>query len=206
MDGGATVVTLEGSPVVTDSDKRLEARGIRLNQKDNSFVATGNVSTLMKSGGEPILVKAARADGDADSVLYTGNVQLWRGEAYVKADRLEAVGQGGANSRVHAEALPGGAVQSNLQNIRAVSDALDYDDARGVIHYMGHVQGRKQDMMIETPEMTVSLQDQAVREIAASGGVLVTRADQRGTGERAVYDAATDVVTLSGKDAQVHDK
>jgi lipopolysaccharide export system protein LptA len=206
MDGGDTFVTLEGSPVVTDSDKRLEAREIRLNQKDNSFVATRNVSTLMKSGDEQVLVKAARADGGSESVLYTGNVQLWRGEAYVKADRLEAVGQGGANSRVHAEASPGGSVQSNLQNIRAVSDALDYDDARGVIHYIGHVQGRKQDMMIETPEMTVSLQDQAVREIAASGGVVVTRTDQRGTGERAVYDAATDVVTLTGKDAQVHDK
>ena len=42
--------------------------------------------------------------------------------------------------------------------------------------------------------------------MAASGGVAVTRADQRGTGERAVYDAATDSITLTGKNAQVRDK
>jgi LPS export ABC transporter protein LptC/lipopolysaccharide transport protein LptA len=206
VDSGATVVTLEGSPFVTDADKRLEALEIRLNQKDNSFVATRNVSTLMKNGEEPILVKAARAEGGAESVLYTGNVQLWRGEAYVKADRIEAAGQAGKNSRVHAEALPGSTVQSNLQNIRATSHALDYDDVRGVIRYTGQVQGRKQDMIIETPDMTVSLQDKGLREIIATGGVVVTRADQRGTGEHAVYDAVTDVVTLTGKNAQVHDK
>ena len=54
--------------------------------------------------------------------------------------------------------------------------------------------------------MTVSFRDKTVTEIVASGGVTVTRADQHGTGERAVYVAATDGVTLSGKPAQVRDK
>jgi len=54
--------------------------------------------------------------------------------------------------------------------------------------------------------LTANFRDGNVTEIVASGGVAVTRADQRGTGERAVYDAATDVVTLTGKNAQVRDK
>ena len=205
FDEGGTVITLEGSPVVTDAEKRLEAAVIRVNQKDNSFVATKNVSTLMKNPNERVLVKAARAEGGADSMLYTGNVQLWRGDAYIKAERIRALGQG-PKANVHAEAASGRKVESHLQNIRATSDTLDYDDSRGVVHYLGHVQAKKQDMILETPDLTASFRDGNVTEIVASGGVVVTRIDQRGTGERAVYDAATDVVTLTGQNAQIRDR
>src|SRR5262249_17402131 len=155
FDEGGTVITLEGSPVVTDSEKRLEAAEIRIDQKDNSFVATKNVSTLMKNPNERILVKAARAEGAADSILYTGNVQLWRGDTYIKAERIKAFGQG-QKPNVHAEAKPGGKVESHLQNIRATSDTLDYDDTHGVVHYLGHVQAKKQDMILETPDLTAN--------------------------------------------------
>jgi lipopolysaccharide transport protein LptA len=206
FEEGGTVITLDGSPVVNDSQKRLEAEQIRINQKDNSFVATKNVSTLMKNPDQHVLVKASRAEGGNDSVVYTGNVQLWRGAAYVKAERLEASGEGLQNGRLHAEAAPGGRVQSNLQNIRAASDMLDYDDAQGVVHYVGHVRAQKQDLTLETPDMTAYFRDGNITRITAKGGVLVTRAGQSGTGDEAVYDAATDVVTLTGKNAQVRDK
>src|SRR5262249_36919672 len=152
------------------------------------------------------LIKAARAEGGADAMLYTGNVQLWRGDTYIKAETLNASGTGGQNTKVHAEAARGGKVQSNLQNIRATSDTLDYDDTANVVHYVGHVRAQKQDMILEAPDMTVNFRDKGLTEMVASGGVIVTRADQRGTGDKAVYDAMTDVVTLTGKDAQVRDK
>jgi LPS export ABC transporter protein LptC/lipopolysaccharide transport protein LptA len=207
FEDGGNIVTLEGSPVVTDSEKQLEAAQIRLNEKDNSFIATKNVRTLMKSSDEQVLVKAERAEGASDSMLYTGNVQLWRGDTYVKAGRLTAAGgQGQQNSKVHAEAAPGGRVQSTLQNVRATSDTLDYDDAQEIIHYTGHVRAQKQDMILEAPDMTVHFHEKMVTEIVASGGVKVTREDQVGNGERAVYDQATDIVTLTGKNAQMRDK
>jgi len=209
FEEGGTVVVLEGSPVVNDSQKRLEASQIRVNQKDNSFVATTNVSTLMNSSGEGndrVLVKSSRAEGGANSMLYLGNVQLWRGDAYIRTDRLNASGQGQQNTSVHAEGGPGGRVQSYLQNIRATSDTLDYDDARGVIRYLGHVHAQKQDMILDTPDLTATLQSGNVSQIVATGGVTATRTDQQGSGERAVYDAATDVVTLTGNNAQVRDK
>jgi len=206
FDEGGTVITLEGSPVVNDSEKQLEAAQIRLNQKDNSFVATKNVSTLMKNPNQRVLVKAARAEGGADSMLYSGGVRLWREDTYIKAERLKATGQGDQNLSVHAEAAHGGKVESHIQNIRSTSDTLDYDDSRGVMRYLGHVQAKKQDMILETPDLTANFRDGSVTEIVASGGVVVTRVDQRGTGEHAVYDAATDVVTLTGKNAQVRDK
>jgi LPS export ABC transporter protein LptC len=206
FEEGGTVVTLEGSPVVTDSEKRLEASSIRVNQKDNSFVATKNVSTLMKNAREPVLVKADRAESGVDSLLYTGNVQLWRGDAFIRAERLTATGKESQDGTVHAEGGPKSKVQSNLQNMRATSDTLDYDEARGVARYLGHVRAQKQDMILETSDMTAHFRDNMVTEIVASGGVEVMRADQHGTGERAVYDARTDVVTLTGKNVQVRDK
>ena len=202
FENGGTIVTLEGSPVVTDAEKRLEGAQIRLDQKDNSFIATRNVNVLMKNSDGQLLVKSARAEGNSESMLYTGNVQLWRGDAYIKADRLEAAGKEKQNTRVHAE----GKVQSILQAIRANSDKLDYDDAQGIAHYIGSVRAQKQDMILESPDVTVNFRDNNVTEMTATGGVRVTRADQRGTGERAVYDAATDIVTLTGKNAQARDK
>ncbi len=200
-DGGAVVI-LEGAPVVTDSEKRLEAEQIRLNQKENSFAATKNVRIVTKNSDGQVLVKAARAEGNAEMMRYTGNVQLWRGDVFIKADRLEAAGHEKQNMRVHAE----GNVQSILQAVRATSEKLDYDDTLSVAHYLGNVHAQKQDMIVESPDVTVRFRDNNVTEITAVGGVKAARAGQRGTGERAVYDAATDSVTLSGKNAQVRDQ
>jgi lipopolysaccharide export system protein LptA len=203
FEDGGNVVTLEGTPVVTDSEKRLEAAKIRLNQKDNSFAATRNVRILMKNSDEQVLVKAANAQGNGDAMHYAGSVQLWRGDAYIKADQLDAAGQHEkADMRVHAE----GKVHSILQAVRANSDKLDYDDAQGVAHYLGSVRAQKQDMILEAPDVVVTFRDKNVTDMTATGGVKVTRADQRGTGDRAVYDAATEFVTLTGKNAQVRDK
>ena len=200
-DGGAVVI-LEGSPVVTDSEKRLEAAQIRLNQKENSFTARKDVRIVTKNSDEQVLVKAARAEGNGELMRYTGNVELWRGDAYIKAERLEAVGREKQDMRVHAE----GNVQSILQAVRARSDKLDYDDTLGSAHYLGSVHAQKQDMLMESPDVTVRFRDGNVTEITAIDGVKASRAEQRGTGDRAVYDAATDSITLTGKSAQVRDK
>ena len=200
-DGGAVVI-LEGAPVVTDSEKRLEAEQIRLNQRENSFAATKNVRIVTKNSDGQVLVKAARAEGNAEMMRYTGNVQLWRGDVFIKADRLEAAGHEKQNLRVHAE----GNVQSILQAVRATSEKLDYDDTSSSAHYLGNVHAQKQDMIVESPDVTVRFRDNNVTDITAVGGVRAVRGGQRGTGEWAVYDAATDSVTLSGKNAQVRDQ
>jgi len=153
-----------------------------------------------------VLVKAQRAEGGSESVLYSGAVQLWRGAAYIKATRLDASVKDQQSTKVHAEGGPGAPVQSYLQNMRVTSDTLDYDDSAGVARYLGHVHARKQDMILQTTDMTVHFRNNTVSEIVASGGVMVTRGDENGKGERAVYDAAKDVVTLTGNDVEVWDK
>jgi lipopolysaccharide export system protein LptA len=199
FEEGGSVVTLDGSPVVTSSQMHLDAGQIRLNLSNNSFIALKNVNTLTKSAGEPALVKATRAEGTGDAILYTDNVQLWRGNAYIKAGRLEISSRA---NQLHAQ----GSVQSNFDGIRAVSNKLDYDDGQGIAHYEGNVRAQKQGMVLETSDMTVKRRQNDVAEIAAIGGVAVQRGEQRGTGEQAVYDAAADTVTLTGNNAEVHDK
>ena len=202
FEDGGKIVTLEGSPVVTDAEKRLEAAQIRLNQNDNSFTATKNVNILIKNSDQQVLVKAAHGEGNGNSMAYSGNVQLWRGDAYIKGDRLESSGQEKQNMRVHAE----GGVQSILQAVRANSEKLDYDDTMGIAHYQGKVHAQKDDMIMDAPDVTVHFQDQNVTDLTATGGVKATRADQVGNGEKAVYESATDNITLTGKNAQVRDK
>src|SRR2546430_16800466 len=80
-----------------------------------------------KNSDEQVLVKAARAEGNGEVMRYTGNVELWRGDAYIKAERLEAVGREKQDMRGHAE----GKVQSVLQAVRARSDKIEYDDTLG---------------------------------------------------------------------------
>jgi lipopolysaccharide transport protein LptA len=89
--------------------------------------------------------------------------------------------------------------------VQTISDTLDYDQAEGTIHYTGHVWAQKQDIIVEAPDMIVHIRDNNVTDMVATGGVKVTREDQIGNGERAVYEAATDIVTLTGKNAQVRD-
>ena len=124
----------------------------------------------------------------------------------MRRDKAARAGEAGQTQPVHAEASTGDKVQSNLQAIRATSDTLDYDDARRGDSLYGSCSGSKAGYDRKAPEMTVHFRDKDVTEIAASGGVKVTREDQTGNGDRALYDAATDVVTLTGKPAQVLDR
>jgi lipopolysaccharide transport protein LptA len=197
-NGGETVV-MEGSPVVTDAQMRVEGGQIRIDLKGNSFEATRNVKTLTRSSAEPVLVTAGQAQGGADNIVYTQGVQLWRGTAYVRAERLEVSSR---DNSLHAQ----GFVRSTVEGIRATSEKLDYDDAAGVAHYTGSVRAEKQGVVLETQDMTARLRDKDVDQIVATGEVTVTQGDRRGRGEQAVYELKTESVVLTGENAEVYDK
>ena len=97
---------------------------------------------------------------------------------YPEQPMIEAVGREKQHMRVHAESN----VQSILQAVRARSDKLDYDDTLGSAHYLGSVHAQKQDMLMESPDVTVRFRDGNVTEITAIDGVKASRAEQRGTG------------------------
>jgi LPS export ABC transporter protein LptC/lipopolysaccharide transport protein LptA len=199
FENGGTVVKLEGSPILTDAQIRLEAGQIRLDQKENSFVATRNVKTLTRNTPEPVLVTAGTAEGGADNINYAQNVQLWRGTAYIQAEHLLVSSR---NNSLHAE----GRVRSSIEGVRATSDKLEYDDASRIAHYEGAVRAEKQGMILQTRDMTARLRDKDVEQIVATGDVVVTQGDRRGKGEKAVYEVKTESITLTGPNAEVYDK
>jgi lipopolysaccharide transport protein LptA len=201
-DGGNTV-TLEGSPVYSDADRRIEGGWIRLNKMDNSFAARIKVKTITANAGDPVLITSDEAQGNDGAILYTGNVRFWRGNAYIEAGRLRA-----SNVANRLTAVAEENVKSTFESVRTSSDRLEYDDNRRLATYSGNVKARKQSMEIDTRNLVLTLAEKSndVVEIRANGAVVVTRGDQRGTGEAAVYTAATDEVTLTGKPARVVDK
>jgi lipopolysaccharide transport protein LptA len=199
FENGGDVVILDGSPVVSDPQMRLEAGQIRLNQKTNSFVAASKVKTITRDSGEPVLVTAASAEGGANQVTYTKDVQLWRGNAYIRAEKLDLSSR---DNSLHAV----GRVQSYIEGIKASSDRLDYDSGSRVAHYAGNVLARKNDMVLQTADMTARLRDKDVEQIVATGGVVITQGDRRGAADQAVYETATESVILTGQNAEVYDK
>jgi LPS export ABC transporter protein LptC/lipopolysaccharide transport protein LptA len=194
-----SVITLNGPAWVQDAAKRIEADNIALNQKENSFVATGKVRTVTKQADQPVLVTAERAEGNADAVTYTTSVQLWRGPVWIRAHKLEATPK---ENRYHAE----GEVQSTVESVRAKSDKLDFDERQRIAHYTGRVSAQKQDMTLRTDDMTVKAEGDEVSEIVAVGNVVLTRTGQSASGEKAVYDATQETVVLTGRNARFVDE
>jgi LPS export ABC transporter protein LptC/lipopolysaccharide transport protein LptA len=198
LEDGGTVIDLEGSSVILLPEMQLQAGRIRFDQRNNSFAAAGNVRTVTRNSGERVLVSSGRAEGNDSGVTYTDNVQLWRGTTEIKSDRLVVAR---ADNSLHAE----GQVRSNLDSFRARSDKLDYDDRQRMAHYTGRVRAQQDDMILETQDMRVNVENNEVSDIAARGGVVLTQGDRRGAGEEAVYNAKTETITLMGKNATVTD-
>ena len=192
------VITLDGNPVINDPERQLEARQIQLNQKTGAFTATDRVKTVSQAGSGPLIVKASRAEGDQGAIVYTGAVELWRNDSYIRAERLE----GATKDRAfRAE----GNVRSDVGDVRATSDKLNYDDANETAHYIGNVRMQKKDVKLAAADMIAKIANGQLSDITAQGAIVVNQGVRRGTGDRAVYDAKSGEVTLTGQPAEVSD-
>jgi LPS export ABC transporter protein LptC len=93
-------ITLDGSPVISDSMSRTTAGHAAINQKSGELHATGGVvSTYLAAAPGDALsfgAGAAHLSGDALSgsfssghVTYAGHARLWQGESVLDADQIE---------------------------------------------------------------------------------------------------------------------
>ncbi|HEY6443100.1 MAG TPA: LPS export ABC transporter periplasmic protein LptC [Candidatus Acidoferrales bacterium] len=93
-------VTLEGSPVISDSMSRSTASRVVFNQKTGEVNASGGVvSTYIPSAaGDSVDLGSGAAHVSADSlsgsasgghVVYAGHARLWQGAAVLDSDRIE---------------------------------------------------------------------------------------------------------------------
>jgi lipopolysaccharide transport protein LptA len=215
IESGGDILTLEGAATATDPRMQVEANTIQINDKTKTKTASKNVKTVSIDTGERVLVTADSAIETEDKVTYGGTyreqVHLYRGVGSIEADKVE----GPVGSKVF-RATATGRVFSTMNNIRTWADRLDYDDGTHIAHYIGSVTTLKQDIKITSDDMVVKLNEDnpqavneftesSVQEITAKGKVVVTRSDSRGTGNQAVYDADTQLVVLTGSNAEVTD-
>lgn len=99
-----------------------------------------------------------------------------------------------------------GLSQANNEPIAIEADALEVRDAQKQAVFTGNVIVTQGDMILETHLLRVfytgSAQgeegNQDIQRLEAEGAVVLTSGTQRATGNSGVYDAKTDIVTLSG--------
>ncbi len=92
-------ITMEGSPVLSDSSSRTTASGVNINQNTGEIHATGNViSTYLSNqdnsvslGSGPAHISADTLTGSSKSgdATYVGHARLWQGESVLEANKIE---------------------------------------------------------------------------------------------------------------------
>ena len=93
-------ITLDGSPVISDSMSRTTAASVTLNQESGELGATGGVVSTYLSGNQgdvvslgsgPVHISADSLSGStaAGHVVYAGHARLWQGESILEAGQIE---------------------------------------------------------------------------------------------------------------------
>ncbi len=100
MSRATGMITLEGSPVLSDSMSRTTAASVAINQQSGELHAAGGVvSTYLASasndavnlGSGPAHISADSVSGSTTSghIVYEGHARLWQGESVLEAARIE---------------------------------------------------------------------------------------------------------------------
>jgi len=221
-DGDAIVLEAPapaGAAEVSSPNLSLQAKEIRLNQKNRTFEANGGVTTASKGQDERLVIQAAHAKDSGELIVYTGNVRLWRGRVQIDADRIEAPKppeDGPKDGRDRKQNPPvrfhaAGNVRSRFDAVEVAADALDYseDQVQQTARYTKNVTairtGKQGRTVLKTNDMTVFINNNEVIRAEARGGVDLTQGLRRGVGERADYDPKADEVVLSGDNVEITD-
>ena len=96
------IITLDGSPVISDAMSRTTAANVVVNQKSGELRATGGVvSTYVPTAqGDALSLGSGAAHISADAlsgtvgsshviVTYAGHARLWQGESVLDSDQIE---------------------------------------------------------------------------------------------------------------------
>ncbi|MGQ7793084.1 LptA/OstA family protein [Faunimonas sp. B44] len=143
-------------------------------------------------------------------------ILLQRAFIAVAVTVLTGIAAGSASAQGFGEAFTGLSTDSD-QPIQIEADRLEVRDAEKIAIYKGNVRVLQGATVLKTAEMRVFYTGQAVGggqggaggaagaapgssidRIEASGGVVVQSDTQTATGERAVFEMATDMITLTG--------
>jgi len=217
------MVTLEGSPVVTDNASRTTAAAMEINQRTGDVHATGGVRTSYFSaqgngatnfGPEPAHITSQVLTGNSTTghAVYSGGARLWQGDAVIEADTIELWrGEQRMEARGNVVALVPQAPDARHQASRPTiwhvqAPHLQYFSAEGRAQLDGGVTAESDqgNLLSRTLDLYLSPSPQGEKgsrqltRAVALGGVVVEQGGRRGTAQRGDYTAAEGKFVLSG--------
>jgi lipopolysaccharide export system protein LptA len=182
----ADTITLEGSPVISDSMSRTTAKKITIQQSSGELHAAGDVlSTYIPSsehdtvglGSGNAHVSADRLSGSVSSghVSYDGHARLWQGDSVLESEEIEiwrdekklkAVGHVVAvfpQSSGPLASLPGAAAPPNASSSKPTlwtitAPSLTYFNDEGRAHLEGGVTARSDQGSLESNTLDAFLE------------------------------------------------
>jgi lipopolysaccharide export system protein LptA len=185
------------------------------------------------ASSDPIHVNAESmtAHSNPDTAVYNGNARLWQDVNLVQAPSIEfhkaerMVIASSPQTQQVATTLVQTDSSGKATPVTVTSNHLVYVDAERQAHYEGDVTVRGQDMTVTSKRMDVFLEPASqdpsrvagqnpapnsglrakLEKIIASGSVILTQPNRRGTGDRLVYTASDDKFVLTGGPPSIFD-
>ena len=191
-------ILLQGRPVVSDDRFRVEADTITLDQTKQFFTAVGNVRTVSLDPTDPILIVGGKAESDGEKIVYSDTAELWRERIHVRAQTIEIFPE-------ERRFVALGEIDSTVEELRARSDRLEFADRTGVVHYVGNVRVRSDDMTLSAGDLEATLEGGEPHRIVAKEDVVITGRDFGVKADEAIYSRAAQTITLHGREAEVSD-
>ncbi len=225
---GQQKLILTGHPKVWDSTTRAKADRIEILLASDIAEGIGSVHAIHTDPRNPsslptnVVADRMIADRRSQVVHYEGHVRAWRGTDVVESSSLNVYRNErrvSTNSRVitshlqpaASKAGPETGNQSGPSPLTIRADRLDYFDVGRRARYSGHVVLNTGDTKIEADRLDVyfsSVNEQADAEVeraVAEGHVKIVQPMRYAKGEKAVYDARTGMIVMTGGPPTVYD-
>jgi lipopolysaccharide export system protein LptA len=178
------------------------------------------------ASGDPVHVTAQgmAAHNNPAVAVYTGNARLWQNANVVEApsiqfqkERRSVTADSNASQKV-STVLFGTNKSGKATPVSIVSGHFSYIDSERMAHYDGGVVVHSSDLTVTARQMDVSLAPTSstggtpaarnpakLEKIVATGSVVITEPNRRGTGEQLVYTAKDEKFVLTGGPPSIFD-
>jgi len=224
---------LQGEPVLWDSNSRITARKITLDERTEKVEARGEVRgthfyndpSKLSSNRDPydsiptnVIADSAVLWGRRQKVRYEGGVRAWRGQDVITAAVLEVfrrerrVAAEGKVSTSYVQRLSGTGSGGRPLPVTISSDSLKYRGEAGQATYLGNVALRTAQTSIQAARMDVWFSRKGEGEVAqveqatGEGQVVMIQPGRRAEAERMRYLPETGEIILEGGPPVAYDQ
>lgn len=207
-----------GRPAVADSRRaRVEAPSLAAGPAAGDLEASGSVKCLLKPGEEnraagffsaekPVFVSAANLvfRSGTKAFSFAGDVQAWQDKEFLLAGELdffEATGEMRGRGGVAAGMSQAAAGETPERRIEVGGEDMSYSAADHKLSLMkkGYVQLPGVRLDAERIDAVLGREGRRVDTLTAVSSVVVSKGRYEGRGDRALYEAGADRITLTGK-------